>query len=104
MKNTTIEACRDAMLYFRMDYHGYRGNNYPTKFNDFYISGITCQVVEKISYKIISVPEEPIMRVYLSDITVEKAGEKSVLLHADDILFSNVQIEGEEIKTNKLKK
>lgn len=81
-----------------MDYHGYRGNNFPTKFNDFYISGITCQKVDKIPFKIIGVAEEPVTRVYLSDITVENAGEKNVLTYGDKILFENVQVEGEEIK------
>ncbi len=95
IRNTTVEKCREAMFIFRMDYQGYRGNNYPTKFNDFYVSGITCQEVTEKVFKIVGVEAQPIERVYLSDITVEKSGEMGEFRHTSDILMDNVIIEGQ---------
>mgnify|MGYP001797418930 CR=1 FL=1 len=40
LRNITIDTVREAMFIFRMDYHGYRGNNYPTKINKFYAANI----------------------------------------------------------------
>ncbi|NMM47565.1 glycoside hydrolase family 28 protein [Marinigracilibium pacificum] len=98
IRNISIDACEDAMFIFRMDYHGYRGNNFPTQFNDFYISDITCDLVEKTPFKIVGVEEKPIEKVFLADINIEKAGEENAIEFATDILFNNVKIEGKEIK------
>jgi len=92
IRNTQIEECDEAMFIFRMDYHGYRGNNYPTKFNDFFVSGIVCKKVQEKPFKIVGVPEEPITRVLLDDITIEEAGMDSQVEHASDILYNDVDI------------
>ena len=98
IRNTTIESCDEAMFIFRMDYHGYRGNNYPTKFNDFYVSGITCGKVEEKPFKIVGVEAEPITRIMLDDIKINQAGTESQIEYASDIIFNNVTVNGEQIE------
>lgn len=100
IRNTTIETCKDSMFIFRMDYHCYRGNKFPTKFNVFYISGITSKAVEKKPFKILGVPSEPMSRIYFSDITVGKPGYNSEIDHAYTLLIE-VMIEGEQMKSLK---
>ncbi|MEL7002905.1 MAG: hypothetical protein AAFN93_09260, partial [Bacteroidota bacterium] len=97
IRNTEIESCRDAMFIFRMDYHGYRGNNFPTKFNDFYVSGITCEQVEKRPFKIVGVSDQLISRISLNDVTVKRAGEKGKFEFVEDIVFQRVEVNGERI-------
>ncbi|MBV6647307.1 MAG: glycoside hydrolase family 28 protein [Cyclobacteriaceae bacterium] len=97
LRNTKVESCRDAMFIFRMDYHGYRGNNFPTKFNDFFVSNITCGNVEKKPFKIVGVEAEPITRVMLDNIKIEKAGEESAIEFADQLVLNKVMIEGNEL-------
>ncbi|MEM7548611.1 MAG: glycoside hydrolase family 28 protein [Bacteroidota bacterium] len=97
IRNTTVESCDEAMFIFRMDYHGYRGNEYPTKFNDFYINNIRCKNVNGKPFKIVGVPQEPIQRIFLKDVQVEKAGEGSLLEHTENIIFENVSINGEAV-------
>ncbi|MEM7110634.1 MAG: glycosyl hydrolase family 28 protein, partial [Bacteroidota bacterium] len=97
IRNTTIESCQEAMFIFRMDYHGYRGNNYPTKFNDFYVSNITCQRVEESIFKIVGVGSQPIERIFLSDIRVEKAGTVGEFKNTTDIVMNNVTMAGKEV-------
>jgi len=94
IRNTTIGHCEDAMFIFRMDYHGYRGNNFPTKFNDFYVEGIKCYSVDKKPFKIVGVESEPITRIFLSDIEVMESGSNEKLAHTKDILLDNVKVEG----------
>lgn len=97
LRNTEIESCRDAMFIFRMDYHGYRGNNFPTRFNDFYVSGIQCKEVNKKPFKIVGVEGEPISRILMDNINVEKAGEESHIEYTENIILNNVFVNGEEI-------
>ena len=98
LRNTEIESCGKAMFIFRMDYHGYRGNHFPTKFNDFYVSGIRCKNVEQKPFKIVGVQDQFITRVYLNDITIDKAGEESQFEYADDLVFSSVTINGKPLQ------
>jgi polygalacturonase len=94
IRDTEIESCQDAMFIFRMDYHGYRGNHFPTKFNDFYVSRIKCKEVLKTPFRIVGVEDEPINRILLDDITIEKAGEESVIEFAENLVFHQVSIKG----------
>ena len=92
IRNMEIESCRDAMLIFHMDYHGYRGNHFPTKFNDFYVSNITCGKVDKKPFKIVGVPDQPIERIYVKDVTIQQAGEESEFEFAENMIFENVKV------------
>ncbi|MEM8526933.1 MAG: glycoside hydrolase family 28 protein, partial [Bacteroidota bacterium] len=94
LRNLKIDEVRKAMFIFRMDYHGYRGNNYPTKFNNFFASNITCTKVEDHPFKIVGVEAQPITNVFLQNITIEQAGKTSEVEFADKILTQNVKVEG----------
>ncbi|MEM9983980.1 MAG: glycosyl hydrolase family 28 protein [Bacteroidota bacterium] len=94
LRDLDIEQCRDAMFIFRMDYHGYRGNHFPTEFHNFYVRDIRCGPVAKRPFKIVGVPEAPIRRILLTDITVGSGGEPSLVEHAQDILWRSVSVAG----------
>ncbi len=94
IKDIEIESCQDAMFIFRMDYHGYRGNHFPTKFNDFYVSGIQCKEITKTPFRIVGVEEEPITRILLDNITIDEAGEVSVIEFTESLVFNEVSIQG----------
>jgi polygalacturonase len=94
IRDIEVESCQDAMFMFRMDYQGYRGNHFPTKFNDFYVSGINCKRVEKTPFSIVGVSDEPISRILLDNITIGEAGEESAIEFAEDLLFNKVIIGG----------
>jgi polygalacturonase len=93
IKDMEIESCQDAIFIFRMDYHGYRGNHFPTKFNDFYVSGIKCKKVEKTPFRIVGVAAEPITRILLDKVTIDEAGEDSVIEFAEELVFNEVIIQ-----------
>ncbi|GLR19824.1 glycoside hydrolase family 28 protein [Portibacter lacus] len=97
-RNIEVGEIEESLFIFRMDYHGYRGNNYPTKFNNFYVSDITCKGVANSPFKIIGIEGQDIERIYLNNITIEQAGDQSQFEHTSDILMSNVKVNGEKIK------
>lgn len=99
IRDTEIERCGDAMFIFRMDYHGYRGNHFPTEFHDFYVRDIRCGPVEKRPFKIVGVPDAPIRRILLADITVSQGGEASLMEHTEDILWQSVKVGGAAFPT-----
>lgn len=94
LRNTDISSCKEGMFVFRMDYHGYRGNNFPTKFHDFYVSGITCGEVKEKPFSIVGVEAEPISKVFISDVKIKKAGEESLITFAKEMIFEDVFIDG----------
>ncbi len=95
IRNIKMENIEEEMFIFRMDYHGYRGNHYPTKFNDFFVSNIHINKVGKTGFKIVGVEDQFIERVYLNDITIENVPVKSEIKYAKEIIANNVIIKGE---------
>ncbi|RMF00680.1 MAG: glycoside hydrolase family 28 protein [Bacteroidetes bacterium] len=94
LRHITMDTVREAMFIFRMDYHGYQGNNYPTRFNNFYATNISCKMVLEKPFKIVGVENEPIQRVYLGHIQIGQAGEDSELAHVQNVLAEEVIIGG----------
>ena len=94
IRNTTILSCRQSLLVFTSNYHGYRGGNFPVDFRDIYISGVTCNEVGRTAFEIAGVESKPIQRIYLNNIRVEKAKSKLDIKYSDDILFQQVTIDG----------
>jgi len=94
IKNIEIDTCTEELFIFRMDYHGYRGNNYPTKFNDFFITDISCDKVEGTAFKIVGVEAQRIERVYLKNFEIKNTAKEIEIKYAADIVFYNIQIGG----------
>jgi hypothetical protein len=94
IRNTKISNCRETMFTFTMDYHGYRGNHFPTKFNHFFVSGITCEPSVSKAFMMVGVPDQPIEHVYLNDVVVKQAKNKNTVKYVNHMLFNNVIIGG----------
>jgi polygalacturonase len=91
-RNISVDTLKEAFLIFRMDYHGYRGNHFPTLFNDFYLDDINVERVEGAPFKIVGVPDQPIKRVWLRNLEIKQAKEASVFNWASGIIFENVLV------------
>lgn len=94
MKNIQVDTIEKALFIFRMDYHGYRGNNFPTRFNDFYAHNIRCKQVKGGAFKVVGVEAEPITRLALWDIEVQNAALESQLAFVEELVVEAVQISG----------
>jgi polygalacturonase len=96
IKNINVDTCQGELFIFRMDYHGYRGNNYPTKFNNFFVSDISCETVGGTAFKIVGVESEHIKRVFLNNFEIKNVEKESEIKFADDLVINNIMIEGEK--------
>jgi polygalacturonase len=96
IKNNDFKICEEELFIFRMDYHGYRGNNYPTKFNDFYVTDIKCDSVGVTAFKIVGVESQPIQRVFLKNFDIKSTANDSEIKYAEEIIFDNILIGGKQ--------
>ncbi|HKK63142.1 MAG TPA: glycoside hydrolase family 28 protein, partial [Bacteroidales bacterium] len=60
IRNINISSCRQSLVDFTTDYHGYRGGNYPVDFRNIYISGVNCNEVGRSAFEIVGVESKPI--------------------------------------------
>lgn len=99
IRNIDVEFCKQSLIDFTTDYHGYRGGNFPVKYRDFYISKMSCEETGRAAFEIVGVESEPVRRVYLNDIHVKKSGRtpEAVIKHSQDIIFRDVTVAGKLI-------
>lgn len=99
IRNITADTLDEALFIFRMDYHGYRGNNYPTRFHDFYVQNIKAAAVNKQTFKILGVPDAPIEDVLLDRVRVVSAGGVGTSDHAGNVLLTEVSVNGHSVNS-----
>jgi polygalacturonase len=91
VRNITFEHCKNVGVLFQMDYHSYRGGNFPPDFQQFYLSNLQFKTVEKIGIKISGVESKHIQNVLLSSIKVEKTPIQQEIKFTDNLLWTNVK-------------
>ncbi|CAH0999499.1 hypothetical protein LEM8419_00799 [Neolewinella maritima] len=94
LRDIDVDRVEESTFIFRMDYHGYRGNSFPTEFSDIYAEQIRVGYGGKVAFKIVGVPDAPIRRVYLKDFTIDSTRVISELLHTEDIVADAVTVGG----------
>ncbi|NJC24930.1 glycoside hydrolase family 28 protein [Neolewinella antarctica] len=96
IRNIAADTLDEALFIFRMDYHGYRGNNFPTKFKDFYVQNVRAKYVRNQAFKIVGVPDALIERVFLDNVS---SGAKNVGVaeYSEDVLLRRVEVNGEAL-------
>ncbi len=97
-RNIEADSLTEALFIFRMDYHGYRGNHFPTSFSDFYAEKINCAYAGKTAIKLAGVPDAPLKRIFLKDLDITSANQVIQVDHARDILFEEVVVNGKTIE------
>ncbi|HEY4788889.1 MAG TPA: glycoside hydrolase family 28 protein [Bacteroidales bacterium] len=95
IRNIVVDSSKNAFLYFRTNYHGYRGGNFPPRIQDISLENITCNYVEKMGISAIGMPASKLKNIRLKDITVNKAGTVKEIQYTEDFTMKNVKINGE---------
>ncbi len=93
LRNMQIDSTKYGMA-FTTDYHGWRGNDYPTKYADFFIEDIRMNHTSDIPVSIIGLQREPIRRVYLKNIHIKKTDSTFKYEHVTDVLIQDMRING----------
>jgi polygalacturonase len=88
VRNMTFENCKNIGILFQMDYHSYRGGNYPPDFQQFYLNNLQFKKVGKIGMKIVGVEAKHIKNVLLANVKIEQMPQSEEIKFADNILIS----------------
>jgi polygalacturonase len=78
VRNVTIDSCRQAAVRMQMDYHSYRGGDFPPTFDQITLENINVGVVRDHAWWLVGVPKKHIGLVTLRDIKVGEQGKGNV--------------------------
>lgn len=95
VNNVTSDHVRTAFIRFENNYHGGRGGNYPTTFENFTLKNIYGKDSDDCGFYAVGVEGHPIKNVVLENVTFDKTEVPYVLLNTEDVYFRNVSINGE---------
>lgn len=90
INNIEVDTTRLG-IFFQMDYPGFRGNNYPTRMQDFYCNNIRMRIVKEKAIKIIGTKEQPVRRVWLSRIQTGNTFNKTETIFVSDFCYRNIK-------------
>ncbi len=88
MKIDTTETA----VYFTTDYHGYRGGNAPSIFEEISLNNITCNHARKYGVDIVGLEEHFISKVKFDKVEVKEAVDGNRIEYVEDFTFSNFLI------------
>ena len=71
------------------------GLNRPARFRNFHIENVTCKTARKYGVYIVGVEGQHIKDVFLNNVTIENAVTPVEIKYADNVVFTNVHINGE---------
>ncbi len=84
-----------SLVMFRNDYHGYRGNHFPTSFRNFLIENVDCGSAKKYGVHIVGVKDAHIDNVFLRNVNIGKAKTATKIQYVGRVEFRDVSINGE---------
>ena len=75
VRNVTIDSCRQAAIRMQMDYHSYRGGNFPPTFDQITLEDISVGAARDRAWWLVGVAAKPIGLVTLRNIKVDRQGK-----------------------------
>ncbi len=95
VRNMTIESF-DQLFWFQLNYPGELGGNYPTVYRDLVFEDITVESTGSV-LEVYAPEGYPLQDVTLRNITIKKAEDLFVLDNVQNLVFDNVEINGNRV-------
>lgn len=95
VRNIKVEVSRAVLIDLFTDYPGWRGNEFPPRYQDFVIENVTCGRAEKFGIYAVGKPGVPLSDILLRDVTIDSAEIPTYLAVAENLQFERVRINGE---------
>jgi polygalacturonase len=92
-RNIDIEKC-DNVIKFTNDYHGYRGNYYPTRFQNFVLEDIKCRQAG-LGISIKGVKDAYIKNVLVKNLEIKQGGKNPEYNYVENLVLENVTMNDE---------
>lgn len=77
VRNVTIDTCRQAAIRMQMDYHSYRGGNFPPDFDRITLENIHIRSARDYGWWLVGVPSKPIGSVTMRNIKIDRQGKEN---------------------------
>lgn len=90
--NIRCDSARSAFIRFENNYHGSRGGNHPTRFQDFIIRNSRCRISGEAGIYAVGVRGHPLTDILLRDITVLHTPIPQVVDNTLGLRYDNVRI------------
>ncbi len=94
MRRISANICLWGMINFRTDYHGYRGGNYPTRFENITIEDVVCNRVDSVAILCNGLPEAQLHTITLRNIEVKQAPKATQMKNVVNLTLDNVRVNG----------
>jgi hypothetical protein len=90
-------ASAQAAISFTTDYHGYRGGNFPTRFDNVRIERLACdEAIVGLSF--VGAANAPLGRIDVANIVIAKAKTPLRSRNARSLRFENVLVDGKTLQ------
>lgn len=96
VRNIRIGSCKYGIT-FTTDYHSWRGNNFPTRYNDFYLSRIHISEAKTLAVGITGLAEKPITRIWLDKIVCLQTAKPTEVKFARQVVANGLKINGQPV-------
>jgi polygalacturonase len=94
VNNIICDSARSAFIRFENNYHGSRGGHYPTLFNNFTISDVTCKHTGEVGIYAIGVQGNPLKNISLNNVVIKNTPRAQIIDYADNLQYKKVTING----------
>lgn len=98
VRNIQADSARKTGVLFQMDYHSYRGGNFPPMFKNFFIENVFIQYVENLALRITGVESRNIENVFLQKINIRQASEVKKITFTQNVVMQNVKINNKPLE------
>ncbi|MCU0338534.1 MAG: glycoside hydrolase family 28 protein [Spirosomaceae bacterium] len=75
IRNLKIDSVNRAAVRMQMDYHSYRGGNFPPVFDELHFENILCGYARDYAWQLVGVAAQPIKKVRFKNVKVAQSGK-----------------------------
>jgi hypothetical protein len=98
VNNVFCDSARSAFIRFENNYHGSRGGQYPTLFNNFTIRDVSCKYSGEVGIYAVGVKDHPLENIALKGVTVLSTPQAQIIDNIQNLTYDHVVINGEHYK------
>ncbi len=98
IENVKMDSCGKHGILFQMDYHSYRGGNFPPDFQGFKLRKINIAQSGRVGIKIVGVPSQSIRDVALENVVIVKTPLATEFKHTEGVRMKKVWVNGANLK------
>jgi len=97
ISDVQCDSARSAFIRFENNYHGSRGGQHPTLFNNFTIQNVTCTNSGEVAIYAVGVKGHPLQNISLKNITVLHTPKDQIIDNIEDLKYDNVLVNGAKV-------